>query len=219
MKICAIIPVYNESKAIGELVTEVRKQNIDVLVIDDGSKDNSADIARNNGAIVLKNITNQGKGASLLQGLNYVLNNNFDAAILMDGDGQHLPQDIPAFIQKSRENGAALVLGNRMQDTKNMPPVRYLTNKTMSWLISKITGKNIPDSQCGFRFITKDLIDKLKFTTRHYETESEMIIQAAHAGYKIDSIAVKTVYRGEKSQINPILDTLRFFLFIIRHIR
>ncbi|MFA5116433.1 MAG: glycosyltransferase family 2 protein [Candidatus Omnitrophota bacterium] len=219
MKICAIIPVYNESKAIGELVTEVRKQNIDVLVIDDGSKDNSADIARNNGAIVLKNITNQGKGASLLQGLNYVLNNNFDAAILMDGDGQHLPQDIPAFIQKSRENGAALVLGNRMQDTRNMPPVRYLTNTTMSWLISKITGKNIPDSQCGFRFITKDLIEKLKFTTRHYETESEMIIQAAQAGYKIDSIAVKTVYRGEKSQINPILDTLRFFLFIIRHIR
>jgi glycosyltransferase involved in cell wall biosynthesis len=219
MKICAIIPVYNESKAIGELVTQVRQQNIDVLVVDDGSKDTSADIARNNGAIVLKNITNQGKGASLIQGLNYVLNNNFDAAILMDGDGQHLPEDIPDFIRKSEESGAALVLGNRMQDTKNMPRVRYLTNKFMSWLISKITGQNIPDTQCGFRFITRDLITKLKFTTRHYETESEMIIQAAHSGGKIESIPVKTVYRGEKSQINPLLDTLRFFMFIIRHIR
>ncbi len=219
MKICAIIPVYNESKAIGDLVKQVKQQNIDVLVVDDGSKDNSADIARENGAIVLKNITNQGKGASLLQGLNYVQNNNFDAAILMDGDGQHLPQDIPAFIRRSQETGAALVLGNRMSNTKNMPLVRYLTNKFMSWLVSKIAGQNIPDSQCGFRFITKDLIAKLKFTTRHYETESEMILQAAQSKSKIDSIPVQTVYRGEKSQINPFLDTLRFILFIIRHIR
>lgn len=219
MKICAIIPVYNESKAISDLVKQVRQQNIDVLVIDDGSKDNSADLARNSGAIVLKNITNQGKGASLIQGLGYVLNNNFDAAILMDGDGQHLPQDIPAFIKRSQETGAALVLGNRMHDTKNMPPVRYMTNKVMSWLISKITGQNIPDTQCGFRFVSKDLIAKLKFTTKHYETESEMIIQAAHSKSKIDSIPVQTIYRGEKSQINPVLDTLRFFMFIIRHIR
>ena len=219
MKICAIIPVYNESKAIGDLVKQVRQQQIDVLVVDDGSQDNSADIARNNGAIVLKNITNQGKGASLIQGLNYALNNNFDAAVLMDGDGQHLPEDIPAFIRKFEESAAALILGNRMQDTKSMPPVRYLTNKFMSWLISKITGQNIPDTQCGFRFITKDLIAKLKFTTKHYETESEMIIQAAHSGGKIESIPVRTVYRGEKSQINPLFDTLRFFMFIIRHIR
>jgi len=219
MKICAIIPVYNESKAIDELIIQVRKLNIDVLVVDDGSKDNSADIARNNGAIVLKNITNQGKGASLIQGLHYVLNNNFEAAILMDGDRQHLPQDIPSFIQKFQETGAPLIVGNRMHDTRKMPAVRYMTNKLMSWLISKITGQNIPDTQCGFRFITKDLIGKLKFTTHRYDTESEMLIQAGHYGCKIESIPITTVYRGEKSQINPLMDTLRFIAFIIRHIR
>lgn len=219
MKLCAVIPVYNESKAISNVVTQVRQQNLDVIVIDDGSSDNSADIARNCGAIVLKNITNQGKGASLIQGLNYVLNNNFDAAILMDGDGQHLPQDIPLFLQKYEATNAPLIVGNRMQNTKSMPPVRYLTNKFMSWIISKVANQDITDTQCGFRFITKDLISKIKFTTRRYETESEMLIQAANLGYKIESIPVQTVYRGEKSQINPFLDTLRFIFFIVRHLR
>ena len=89
----------------------------------------------------------------------------------------------------------------------------------MSWLISRVVNQDIPDTQCGFRFITKELISKIKFTTRRYETESEMLIQAVNLGYKIESLPVQTVYRGEKSQINPFLDTLRFIFFILRHLR
>lgn len=218
MKVCIIIPTYNEATAVGNIIQQIRQQGREVMVIDDGSTDDSAQISRNYGAIVLRNSQNQGKGLSLIRGLRYVLEKNFDAAITMDGDGQHSPGDIPYFIQKARSSDAGIVIGNRMLNPTGMPFVRILTNKFMSWLISKIIKQKIPDTQCGFRLIKKELILKLKFVTRHFETESEILIQASLLGYKIESIPIKSIYRREKSQINPFLDTIRFTNYICRQI-
>ena len=215
MRTCAIIPSHNEAKAIGALVREIRKQGLGVLVIDDGSTDNTSVIAKENGATVLRNEINQGKGASLIRGFDYALDKGFDAVITMDGDGQHLPQDLTGFIGFAENSDNAIVVGNRMAETKTMPLIRILTNKFMSRLISGVAGQKIPDSQCGFRLIKKEVLQKVKFGTRRFETESEILIKASRLGFKIGSVQIETVYSAEKSRIHPVIDTLRFIRFII----
>ena len=218
MKVCIIIPTYNESAAIDKIIQQIRNQGREVVVIDDGSTDNTAQVRQDSGAVVLRNMKNQGKGFSLIRGLRYALDNKFDAAITMDGDGQHLPEDISYFIQKAQSSEAGIIIGNRMHNPMEMPIVRIWTNKFMSWLISKLAKQIITDTQCGLRLIRRGLLEKLKFTTQHFETESEILIQSSRLGYKIESIPIKTIYRKEKSRINPILDTARFISFIWRQI-
>lgn len=216
MKTCVVIPTYNEAERISRIIEEIKKQDLAVLVVDDGSSDNTSQLAENSGAIVLKHSSNQGKGASLLKGFDYGLKNDFDAVITMDGDGQHLPEDIPYFIRLAKYSESAIFIGNRMQKTKNMPRLRLLTNKFMSWVVSCLAGQRIPDTQCGFRLIKRDVLKKVRLLTLKYETESEILIKSSRLGFKIESIPIKTIYSGEKSQINPFVDTMRFFRFIIK---
>jgi glycosyltransferase involved in cell wall biosynthesis len=218
MKACVVIPTHNEAKAISGILKQIRSQNLEVVVVDDGSFDDTRKIAEDSGATVLRNEQNQGKGASLIKGFNYALGKDFDTVITMDGDGQHLPEDIPYFIRMAQDSNSAIFIGNRMSMLKNMPRLRILTNKFMSSLISKITKQNIPDTQCGFRLIKKEVLKRLNLQTAKYETESEILIEAARLGFKIQSVPIKTVYSGEKSQINPFIDTLRFIRFIIKQV-
>lgn len=218
MKTCVIIPAFNEVEAIADIVKKIRQLNIDVLVIDDGSCDNTFRIAKESGAIVLRNETNQGKGASLIKGFNYALRNNYDAVVTMDGDGQHLPDDLHLFIQQAMISQSDVFIGNRMQMAGNMPWIRFCTNKIMSWLISLLIKQKIPDTQCGFRLIKKNVLKKIKLNTSKFELESEFIIKSARSGFKIDSVPIKTVYKGQKSSINPFIDTIRFFRFLFSQI-
>lgn len=218
MKICVIIPTYNEAKAIAEIVRKVRQQELETVVIDDGSLDNTSQLARDNGAVVLRNENNEGKGASLIKGFRYALDAGSDAVITMDGDGQHLPEEIPYFIRVARYSKSGIFIGNRLLKSKNMPSLRVMTNKFMSWLISLVAGQEIPDTQCGFRLIKKGVLEKINLRTSKYESESEILIQASRLGYRIESVPIKTIYNGEKSQINPVTDTLRFAKFIIKEI-
>ena len=218
MKTCVVIPTYNEAKSIAGLVKEIQGLNLEVIIVDDGSQDDTSRIAQENGATVLKNQINQGKGASLIKGFSYVLSKDCDAVITMDGDGQHLPSDIPYFLRLAEYSDNGILIGNRMLKRKNMPFIRVLTNKIMSGLISKITRQNVPDTQCGFRLIKRPVLEKINLKTSKYETESEILIKASRLGFKIESVPIKTVYSGEKSQINPFVDTLRFIKFLFREL-
>ena len=218
MKICVIIPVYNESRTIGSLVAEIKEEGLDVLVIDDGSLDNTAQVAKARGAHVIKNEANKGKGISLARGFDHALSHNFDAVITMDGDGQHLASDIAKFIHRAAASDNGIFIGNRMIKVKNMPWLRLLTNKFMSWLISIIARQDIPDSQCGFRLIKKQILEKIHLKTSKFEAESEILLQVSRLGFKIESVSVSTVYKGEKSKINPVTDTIRFASFILREL-
>ncbi len=218
MKTCVVIPTYNESRTIGGLVNKIRQQNLEVLVVDDGSQDNTLQIAQDNGAKVLRNPGNMGKGVSLIKGFHYSLAHDFDAVITMDGDGQHRCEDIPYFIRLAKYSASSMFIGNRMFQTQNMPAIRILTNKFMSWLVSRVAGQEIPDTQCGFRLIKKDVLKKIRLQSSKFEIESEIIIKAAALGFKIETVPIKTIYNKEKSRINPLIDTLRFFHFIIRQI-
>ena len=218
MRTCIIIPTYNEAKEIAKLIGEVKGKNLDILVVDDGSSDNTAQIAKNHGATVIQNRINEGKGASLIKGFDYALSKGYDAVITMDGDGQHHPEDIPYFLRLAEYSDSGIFIGNRMQKVKTMPRVRLLTNQFMSWLISGIAKQKIPDTQCGFRLIKKEVLQKLRLRTSKYEIESEILLKTARLGFKIESIPIKVIYNGAKSQINPFIDTIRFIRFIIKEI-
>ena len=219
MKVCVVIPTYNEAGTISVLVKQICKQDLDVVVVDDGSTDNTGQFAESSGAAVLKNKVNQGKGASLIKGFDSALKNNYDAVITMDGDGQHLPEEIPDFIRAAQNPDKGIIIGNRMSQRRNMPLVRVWTNKFMSWIISKITGQKIPDSQCGFRLIKKEVLARLHLVTSKYEIESEILIKASRLGFKIASVPIRSIYVGERSHINPFFDTLRFIKFIRKELK
>lgn len=214
LKTCVIIPTFNEARNIAPLVQEIRRQDLEVVVADDGSWDNTAKIARDCGAIVLESKTNQGKGASLIKGFNSVLQRDFAAVITMDGDGQHAPSDIICFLRAAESSDCGIVIGNRMRRPTEMPRIRILTNQFMSWLISQLVGQKIPDSQCGFRLIKREVLEKLNLRTHNYETESEILLQASRLGFRIESIPIQSIYRRERSYIHPLIDTLRFIKLI-----
>ena len=216
MKVCVIIPAYNEANKITNIISGVKEQGFLALVVDDGSKDSTAQIAAQSGAVVLSNLANEGKGVSLKNGFAYALKNDYDAVITMDGDGQHLPEELAHFIDSAQKSAAGIFIGNRMSNSRNMPWERFITNKFMSWLISRITGQNIPDTQCGYRLIKKEVLQKLYLKTNKFEVESEILIQAARLGFRIETLPVKTVYNGTKSQINPLFDAFRFSRYILK---
>jgi glycosyltransferase involved in cell wall biosynthesis len=121
MRACVVIPTYNEAKEIGGLISKIKDQGLEVLVVDDGSTDKTAEIARAAKAVVLTNNKNHGKGVALIKGFDYAIKNDFDAVITMDGDGQHLPEDIPYFLRLAQYSDTAIFIGNRMHQPKNMP--------------------------------------------------------------------------------------------------
>ncbi len=215
MRTCVIIPTYNESKAIAGLINQLHKLGLKAIIIDDGSSDDTVKIALEAGAEVLCNKSNTGKGASLIKGYAFAVSQGFDAVISMDGDGQHSADDIKVFIQKAESSNCGVIIGNRMAMTKGMPVLRIATNRFMSKIISAVAKQRIPDTQCGFRLVKKEVLQKMNLSTSKYETESEILIKAARLGFKIESVPVKTIYSGQKSQINPFVDTLRFLRFMV----
>jgi glycosyltransferase involved in cell wall biosynthesis len=216
MSICVVIPCYNEAKGIAALVGRIRGLDLDVVVVDDGSDDNTAALAKQMGAKVLRNEARQGKGASLRKGFAFALQNSFEAVITMDGDGQHDPADIPRFIIYAHGREPCMIVGNRILDARGMPLIRWLTNHFMSWIISMICGQKVLDSQNGFRFISAAVLKNITLITDNFEIESEMLIAAGKKGFKIYSVPVKTIYSDEKSRINPVVDTIRFFRFLFK---
>ena len=218
MKTCVLIPTYNEANTIGELITQIRNYIPDVIIVDDGSSDSTGTVASKNLATVLTNEKNQGKGASLKKGFDYALVSGFGAVITMDGDGQHFTEDIPFFMRLAQYSNTGIIIGNRTLKIGNCPFVRLITNRFMSWLLSGITKQDIPDTQCGFRLIKKEVLEKVNLKTSHFETESEILLQASRLGFKIESVPVKTVYQGRSSYISPLVDTLRFIKLMMRQL-
>ena len=211
-----LIPAYNVGPFIGGLVSRLKNYGARVYVVDDGSGDNTAQAAQSAGAVVISNAVNQGKGAGLRKGFSRVLKDGFGYVLVLDGDGQHNPDDADRFFRVLADTDADIVIGNRMSDKGRMPFTRILVNGAMSILISGLSGQRIPDTQCGFRLIKADVLKDLEIISSNYEAESELLIKAARAGRRIASVPITTIYRGEVSGIRPIKDTLRFIAMIAR---
>lgn len=217
--IAVVIPVYNESDHITAVVKEVKNyiKLENILIIDDGSDDGTADMAAELGVKVISHEKNYGKGRALITGFNEIKNSpDISALITLDGDGQHNPSYIPKFITKFLETGADIIIGNRMNKTARMPALRRLSNKITSLIISSLTGSKIPDSQSGYRLIRTSIIRNMIFKSTHFDTESELLLKAAKKEAKIGFIYIDTIYSEEKSKINPFIDTYRFLSLVLR---
>ena len=189
-----------------------------VLVVDDGSNDKTAERAREAGAEVIVHPQNRGKGEAIKTGLRHFLNRQFDWVFILDADGQHRPEEIDRFLAAAvSATEPKLILGNRMNDVSSMPLVRRIVNRYMSKKISRVCRQDIPDTQCGFRMLHRQLIPDLLEGADRFEYESEMLIIASRKGFRIDSVSISTVYSDEVSSIHPVRDTLRFFKLMRRY--
>lgn len=207
----AVVPCLNEATGIAALVRAVRAHVNAVIVVDDGSRDDTDAQAREAGALVLQHRQTRGKGEALRTGWNHARSLGFRWALALDGDGQHWPGDIPAFFRCAEICGAALVVGNRMSEAAKMPWLRRRVNCWMSRRLSRLTGRNLPDSQCGFRLARLDALAQLELGSRHFEIESEMLHRMAAAGHRIEFVPIRVIYESERSKIRPWRDTVRWF--------
>lgn len=218
MQPVALIPAFREERYIADVVQRCRAQVDRVLVVDDGSGDKTGDLAAAAGAELLRHEVNKGKGAAIKTGLRHLVAEGVEWIILLDGDGQHLPEEISRFRAAAEaEPGVRLWLGNRMADTTKMPAVRKATNKFMSWLLSRVCRQQIPDSQCGFRLVHRTIAPRLECETTGFDYESEMLIRLSREGERIGAVPVTTVYRDEVSSIRPAADTIKFAKLILRY--
>ena len=215
--VLAIIPAYCEGRFIGQVVSQVLQFVQAVMVVDDGSPDNTAIEAEAAGAKVIRHPTNLGKGAALKTGLHYAVSIETAFFLFLDGDGQHDPSEIPAFIDAINGSNADLIVGNRMRNLESMPLIRRWTNQFMSWQIGRICKIPIPDSQCGFRLARKELLPVLMAPSNRFEFESESIILAARHGYRLGFVPIRTIYTDQHSKIRPLRDTMRYLRLIRKY--
>jgi glycosyltransferase involved in cell wall biosynthesis len=189
-----------------------------VMVVDDGSTDQTAAAAAGAGAEVLRHAANQGKGVAIRTGLTAIAPRGFSHVLLLDGDMQHDPDDAARLIAAARRGAGDLVIGERPFDRRTTPRSRYYTNRISSWVISTcFIGQRVADAQSGFRLIAMDFLSRVKLSGRGYEIETEMLIKLARAGARIARVPIGLHYQGATSKLRPIRDTTRTCFLAVRY--
>lgn len=208
-KVAAVIPFYNESKTINEVIQRTLKHVHYVFAVDDGSTDNSAELITLKDKVQIITIpVNRGKGFALRTGVNAALNEGYSEIVTLDADLQHNPDEIPLLTAGLKDY--QIVIGNRLNNLKGMPLQRRISNKITSKLLSMKTGQKIIDSQCGFRAYNLEVLNKVKTVKNGYVAESEILIKAAKNGYRIGFVDISTIYGNEKSKMNGFKATFDF---------
>jgi glycosyltransferase involved in cell wall biosynthesis len=215
MKICAVIPAFNEADVIAGVVASVKARVAEVVVVDDGSTDGTGERAAAAGAVLVRLDTNQGKGVAVRRALADIERRDFTHVLFMDGDGQHRPEDIPLLVDEALKTGADLVIGVRSFDRALMPRSRHFSNTVGSWIASRLVGRTIPDSQTGFRLVKVERLRRLSLRSRRYEIEMEVLLKLCAQGGSLAHVPVQMVYHtgGAGSKMNPVRDTIRICLW------
>jgi glycosyltransferase involved in cell wall biosynthesis len=207
-RIVAVVPAYQAADTVADVVERARRVVERVLVVDDGSTDRTSQAAASAGADVLRHEVNRGKGAALVTAFESLRDEDVDAVLTIDADGQHLPEEAHKLIG---ETDAALVLGVRSHLFDEMSPVRRASNRTSSWLISRLAGVDIDDVQTGFRLYRRPLFDPPLIRPGRFESESGVFVRAARRGLEVRAVPVemaKVDGRGT-SHYRPLVDSLR----------
>ncbi len=209
--VLAVIPAYNEAAAIAPVVNAAR-QHLPVLVVDDGSRDETAAVAAAAGATVLQQKPNQGKGAALRAGFRWAMAQGHEAVLTLDADGQHDPAEIPAFLaawQGAAGNEPDLIIGAR--DFGKIPFVRRLANTLGRWSFSWAVGQPIADNQSGYRLLSSRMMEAtLSSREQGFEFEVEMIVVCIEKGYELAWVPIRTIYADEVSHISPLHHARQF---------
>ena len=199
--ILALIPGYEEGPRIADVVERARVY-LPVVVVDDGSTDDTTARAGAAGATVLRQVPNAGKGAALRAGFRHALDDGAEAVVTLDADGQHDPAEIPRFLAAFEDGRPELVVGRR--DFSEMPPVRRLSNTLGGWVFSAAVGRRVADNQSGYRLIGRRLMTALLDSdVSGFEFEVEMIARCIALGLPMAEVPITTIYGGEPSHIRP----------------
>jgi len=209
MNAVAIVPAFNEARSIADVVTGLHGIVSHVLIVDDGSTDQTAARARAAGAEVLTRGTNTGKGSAIRAGLAHVMTRPFTHVLLLDGDMQHRPREASRLLDAAQRTGADLVLGEREFSREGMPAARYHANRIGSRVLSWFVGAPVQDTQCGFRVCRLDALRDLPLRARGYEIETEMLVKLRRRGARLASVPITAVYAAERSKLRPVRDTTR----------
>jgi glycosyltransferase involved in cell wall biosynthesis len=221
MKICAVIAAFNNENTISQVVEETLCEIDHILVVDDGSIDETARVAQDAGAHVIRVSKNKGKGNALRISFNYALANNFDAIITLDSDLQHDPSEIPKFIQHYETRGSKIVIGARLHDRAKIPRARYANNIIGTYTFSWLIGQPIEDSQCGFRLYDREVMQNILILDDGFEAEADILLRAGKRGYKIGFVPIKTIYfsnQQHQSYYRPVKDTFRISIIFLMNL-
>jgi len=215
MQIAALVPAYQAAAKLGEVLLRLAALECPpvVLVVDDGSRDATAQVARQHGVRVLALAVNRGKGHALLAGF-AALRDEFDAVVTLDADGQHPPECLPGLV-RAMEAGADLVLGARAR-TPDMPLARRFANGFSSGWVAWLAGQRVSDSQCGYRLHSRRLLESTPLTPGRYEVETELVVRASRLGFRIAEVEIPTIYGAEQSQVHAFRDVPRIVGTLLR---
>lgn len=215
MSVYVLIPAYNESERV-RAVIESARSFLPVVVVDDGSSDDTALTAEQAGAVVVRQNPNQGKGAALKAGFRWALSRpDCDAVITVDADGQHDPAEIPRFLHRHATQQSDLVIGYR--NFSEMPFTRRLANTVGRFSLSWAMGQKILDNQSGYRLISSRLMQAtLESDEAGFEFEVDMLVLCIRRGYRLDWVPIRTIYAGEGSHIKPWHHVKNFFRVVLK---
>jgi hypothetical protein len=204
-----IIPCFQGATTVGKVVSGAKASGLPVVVVDDGSSDDSSRVAEAAGATVLRHPGNRGKGAAIASGFAYAKKLGADAVLTMDADGQHDPAEIVALSAAHEKNRQALIVGVRSFAPEDMPRRSRIGNRISTWWISRYAGRTHHDTQSGFRVYPRALFDVPLISTR-FETESELLLRAAKLGLPLAEVPIRTIYAADHaSHFHGFRDTMR----------
>lgn len=211
-RISVIIPAYNEAKRIGKVLSKIPEFVDEVIVVDDGSEDNTSEVAKNHGAKVIRLEENQGKGAAMREGIKKI---SGDIVVFMDADGQHNPEEIEKLVSPILKGEADFVIGSRLIKTQGKRPlIRKISNFLSTSLIKIKLGINVKDTQSGFRAIKRELLPEIE--SKRYEVETEILIKAVKKGARVKEVPVERIYGVETGHFR-FEDILRFLRSLIKY--
>lgn len=215
-----LIPVHDGGDHLLGVVSAVLAQPVDLVIVDDGSIDGAPEACAALGATVWRLPQRRGKGHAVREGIGRLLARNSPPSwiVLMDGDGQHRPDELPRFLERMG-GGADLLLGNRMGQSAQIPLSRRRANVIGSRILRLFTGHSVPDTQCGYRALRSDLAVRLDLESTGYELETEMLMKALRLGARWEAVPVSAVYEGEPSHYRPVADTYRICMATLRYAR
>jgi len=216
VSVLVVIPARDAEGTVGQVVRALRiiLPAATVLVVDDGSTDDTSGAARAAGAEVLRHDVNRGKGAALQTGFDEAVRRGVDRVLTLDADGQHDPARAPDLV--SALDRADVVIGSRDRDRTGMPWIRRATNSVMTWIVSHLARHAIEDTQSGYRAIRADVLRSVRPQSLRFEYESEFLIEAGRNGFTFAAVPIPTLYNAPGSHIRPFRDTLRFFRLLFR---
>ena len=217
-KICILIPAYNAQDTLGSVLKKIEPLKSDIVVVDDGSSDETKRLALENRVQLLEHPLNLGKGAALRTGFQYILQRDYRVVITLDADGQHDPSEIPFLLKIFQSIKPDILIASRATEFDKMTFLRRFWNRLGVKAVSRLCHSDITDSQSGFRLIRTEVLRAVELSTSRFETELELLIKACKKGFGVLCVPISTprIDGTGSTHFRPVVDTWKVCMLFLR---